>query len=188
MNHLQKIGGMAALIEAATYLVGIGMLVTVLLPAGYLGENVGPLQKVAFLIENQTLMHVWHLIIYLVNGIFLVVLVQALYERLRAGSPVMAQTAVAFGLIWAGLVIASGLLLINDVTVVADIYAKDPDQAATVWLALAAVEDGLGGGIELPGGLWVLLVSWAAWRVAQGTERPWWGSWCSWYTLGGPCA
>jgi hypothetical protein len=113
-------------------------------------------------VYNLTLMHIWHLIIYLVAGVFLVVLALALHERFEADSPAMAQTATAFGLIWAGLVIASGMLLINDSGVVAEIYGEDPAQAASVWLALSAVEDGLGGAIELSGGLWVLLLSWAA--------------------------
>jgi hypothetical protein len=78
-----------------------------------------PDQYVAFLVDNLTLMHIWHLIIYLVAGVFLVVLVLALHERLKGGSPAMAQTAAAFGLIWAGLVDASGMLLINDAGVVA---------------------------------------------------------------------
>ena len=44
------------------------------------------------------------------------------------------------------------MLIINDLGVVVNLYAKDPTQAASVWVALAAVEDGLGGGVELPGG------------------------------------
>jgi hypothetical protein len=39
-----------------------------------------------------------------------VVLSLALYDRLRVRAPAMAQTATAFGLIWAGLVIASDLI------------------------------------------------------------------------------
>jgi hypothetical protein len=76
----------------------------------------------------------------------------------------MMQTATAFGLIWAGLVIASGMLIINNMGVVLNLYGTDPAQAASVWVGLKAVEEGLGGGVELPGGLWVLLVSWAALR------------------------
>lgn len=49
-------------------------------------------------------MSISYLIAYVVFGIFLVVLALALYERLKAGAPAMAQTATAFGLIWAGLV------------------------------------------------------------------------------------
>jgi Domain of unknown function (DUF4386) len=161
MNDLQKMGGVAALIEAATYVVGLGLALTLLAPV----LDADPDQYVAFLVDNLTLMYVWHLIIYVVNGVFLVVLVLTLHERLKAGSPAMAQTATAFGLIWAGLVIASGMLMINDAGVVADLYGEDPTQATSVWLALSAVEVGLGGAIELPGGIWILLVSWAALRA-----------------------
>jgi hypothetical protein len=38
----------------------------------------------------------------------------------------MKETAAACRLIWAGLVIASGMLLINDAGVVAEIYVEDP--------------------------------------------------------------
>ena len=166
MSDLRKMGGVAALIEAATYVVGLGLALTLLAPV----LDADPDQYVAFLMGNQALMYVWHLIIYVVNGVFLVVLVLALYERLKANSPALVQAATVFGLIWAALVIASGMLIINDLGVVADLYGEDPTQAASVWLALSAVEEGLGGGVELPGGLWVLLLSWAALR-AGGLPR-----------------
>jgi hypothetical protein len=79
MNNLQKMGGVAALVEAATYLVGIVIAFTILAPTWELN----PEQYVAFLVDNQTFMHLWHLIIYVINGIFLVVLVLALNERLK---------------------------------------------------------------------------------------------------------
>ena len=158
MSNYQKAGGMAALIEAATYLIGMVIAFTVLAPSWELD----PAQYVAFLVDNQTFLHLWHLLIYLVNGVFLIVLVLALHERLKSGAPAVMQVATAVGLIWAGLVIASGMQTINDLGVISDLYAQDPAQATTVWLSLSAVESGLGGAIELPGGLWVLLVSWAA--------------------------
>ena len=114
MNDLQKMGGVAALIQAAAYVVGLGLALTLLAPV----LDASPEQYVAFLVDNLTLMHIWHLIIYLVAGVSLVVLALALHERFEAGSPAMAQTATAFGLIWASLVIASGMLLINDAGVV----------------------------------------------------------------------
>jgi hypothetical protein len=163
MNNLQKMGGVAALVEGATYLLGIVIAFTILAPTWELN----PEQYVAFLVENQTFMHIWHLIIYVVNDIFLVVLVLALYERLKGSTSALAQVAAAIGLIWAGLVVASGLLIINDLGVIADLHGQNPAQATTVWLALSAVENGLGGAVELPGGLWMLLVSWAAWRSKE---------------------
>jgi hypothetical protein len=77
----------------------------------------------------------------------------------------MVQTATAFGLIWAGVVIASGMIFNIGMGVVVDLYSTDPAQAGTVWLAIDSVVNGIGGGVEILGGLWLLLVSWAALRT-----------------------
>jgi hypothetical protein len=71
----------------------------------------------------------------------------------------------AFGLIWAGLVIASGMVANIATGVVVDLYGTDPAQATTVWLAVSPVIDGLGGGNEIVGGIWTLLVSLVALRA-----------------------
>ncbi len=124
MNDLQKMGGVAALIEAATFVVGIALALTILAP--YATGNLDPGQTVAFLADNGAILYVWNLTIYVLFGVFLVVLVLALYERLKAGSPAMAQTASAFGLIWAGLVIASGMIFSIGLGTVVDLYGEDP--------------------------------------------------------------
>jgi hypothetical protein len=53
---------------------------------------------------------------------------------------------------------------------VLDLFGKEPAQAESVWLAVNSVHLGLGGGNEIVGGLWVLLLSWAALR-AGGLPR-----------------
>ena len=124
INGLQKVGGVAALIMAATFVMGIALLFTLLVPAGYFAADVDPVQNAAFLADNQTVMFVWYLTIYVVFGVFLVALALALYERLKAGSPAMAQTATAFGLIWAGLMFASGMVANIGSGVVVDLYRE----------------------------------------------------------------
>jgi hypothetical protein len=159
MKNQQKMGGVAALYMAAAYVVGMmGFLLVV-----NLSGVVDPVQKVALIVDNQTYLYIMHLLVYVVWAVFLVVLALALYERLKAGSPAMAQTATAFGLIWAGLVFASGTLYNVGMGTVVDLYGKDPAQAATVWLAIESVVQGLSG-LEIVGGTWMLLVSWAALR------------------------
>jgi hypothetical protein len=159
MKDLQKMGGIAALYEAAAYVVAmVGFLLIV-----DVSGVVDPVQKVALMADNQAFLYTMHLIAYVLWGIFLVVLALALYQRLKAGSPAMAQTATAFGLIWAGLVIAGGTLYNVGMGTVVDLYAKDATQAATVWLAIDSVVQGLSG-LEIVGGTWMLLVSWAALR------------------------
>jgi hypothetical protein len=169
MKTLQKIGGIAALIGAATNLLAIVMFIT-LGPRGLGSDNPG--QIVAFLADNQAIMRGWYLIIYLVFGVSLIFLPLALYERLKAGSPALAQAVIIFGLIWAVLVIVMGTLSINDLSTVARLYRENPTQAATVWLTLDSVENGLGnnGGETMVNALWFLLLSWAALRARELTR------------------
>lgn len=169
MNDLQKMGGVAALIEAVTFVVGLGLLLTLLAPYGT--GDLDPVQKVAFLADNQVIMYIWNQIIYVVFGIFLVVLSLSLHDRLKISSPAIMQTATAFGLIWAGLVIASGMVFNTGMATVIDLYGKEPALAGEVWLTIGSVQNGLGGGNEIVGGLWVLLVSWAALR-GGGLPKP----------------
>ena len=79
MMTLQKMGGIAALIQAATYVVGVVLMFTL---SGF-AENVAPIQRVPILAHNQAITYIANLFIYVVAGIFLVVLALALYERLK---------------------------------------------------------------------------------------------------------
>ena len=166
MKTLQKIGGIAALIGAATNLLAIVMYIT-LGPKGLGSDNPG--QIVAFLADNQAILRGWYLIIYLVFGVSLIFLPLALYERLKAGSPALVQAVTTFGLIWAVLVIVMGTLSINDLNTVARLHGENPAQAATVWLTLDSVENGLGnnGGETMVNALWFLLLSWTALRARE---------------------
>lgn len=160
-NNLQKVGGISALIEAAVYIAGFGLFLTVLDSSGH----AGPVQQVVFLAENRVALYIANLLIYVVFSVFLVVLALALYERLKAEAPAIMQVATAFGLIWAGLVIASGMIANIGMSTVVGLYSKDPEQAASLWLAIGTIQEGMGGGNEIVGGLWVLLISWAAIRT-----------------------
>ncbi len=160
MKNLQKMGGVAALYEAAAYIVGIVGFLFVVDVSGV----ADPLQKVALMVDNLAFLYTMHLIVYVVWAVSLVVLALALYERLKAGSPAMVQTATVFGMIWATVIITSGTIYNSGMENVVDLYGKDPAQAATVWLAIDSVLGGLGGSTEILGGIWILLLSWAALR------------------------
>jgi len=167
MKNLQKMGGIAALIGAATNLLGAVVYATLLVPKGFGSENPDPSRIVALLAGNQAVMRVWNQIIWLAFGVCLIFLALALYERLKAGSPVLAQAVTIFTLIWAVLVIVVGALSINNLSTVVELYGKNPAQAATVWLTLDSVETGLGagGGETIVSALWFLLLSWVALRA-----------------------
>jgi hypothetical protein len=128
------------------------------------GGSADPLQEVAAIVENQGLLSILHLIVYVAWGAALVVLTLALHERLQGNKSALARTATAFGIIWAVLVIASGMIYNVGMETAVSLYARNPEQAATVWLAIESVFNGLGGGVEVVGGIWVVLLSVAALR------------------------
>ena len=164
MKNLQKMGGIAALYMAAATLIG---LVGYILVVGTM-DVVDPVARVASLVDNQGVLYVLNLITYIVWGFFLIALALALYERLKAGSPALVQTATGIGLVWACVIIASGMIANVGMATVVDLFGKDPEHAATVWLAIGSVADGLSGASgETLGGTWVLLLSWVALRIGE---------------------
>ncbi len=159
MNNLQKMGGIAALYAGIAYIVGmLGFLLIV-------GWPDDPVEQVEVLVDHQTTQHILYLIVYQIWAVFLVILTLSLYERFKADSPAMMQIATAIGVIWATVVIASGMIFNIGMDNVVDLYSEDPAQATTVWLVIESVCDGIGGGNELLGGLWMLLISWVALKV-----------------------
>ena len=163
MKNLQKMSGFAALYLAAAYLIGMVGYILVLDTLG----DVDPVQQVALMAENQTFLYIMHLIIYVVWGVFMVILALALYERLKAGSPAIVNTATVFGLFWGCVIIVAGMIHIVGMGNVVDLYDTDPVLAGTVWLAIDSVFEGLGGSNEVIGGIWILLLSWAALRAGE---------------------
>ncbi len=159
----QRMGGLAALYLAAAYLLAMPFfLVVVDYPS-----VTDPAGKVALLASHHGSMHVMYLVTYVVFGIVLAVLALALYQRLKSGAPALMQVATAVGLLWAFVLVASGMVFIAGMAAVVAQYPSDPAQAASMWQAIEPVAQGLGGsGGEILGGLWVLLVSYAGLREA----------------------
>ncbi|MBK7199257.1 DUF4386 family protein [Candidatus Amarolinea dominans] len=161
MKTLQKSGGFAALYLAVAYLIGMALFIGVLDTLSI----TDPAQKVALLVRMQMVIFSTNLLMYVFFGVVLIVLALALYDRLQAGAPALMQVATTLGIIWAGSLIASGMVANAGIAPVVALYATDPGQAALTWQAIETVASGLGNGNgEILGGLWTLLVSLAALR------------------------
>jgi hypothetical protein len=162
MKTLQKFGGFAALYMAAAYLIGMVIFLVIL---DYLNIT-DPAQKVALNVDKQMVIFSTNLLMYVFFGFFLIALSLVLYDRLKSGAPAIIQVATVIGIIWAGSLIASGMVANAGLATVISIYTKDPAQAVLTWQAIESVADGLGNANgEILGGLWTLLVSVAALRA-----------------------
>jgi hypothetical protein len=167
LNKLQKIGGVFAIFEAIIYVSAF-----VFFGAFWnFPTDADSVQTFAFLAENQVTLSIVNLIMYVLFGIFLAVLVLAINERLKSNTPTLSQIASIFGVVWVGLVIASGMIANIGLSAVLELSTKEPEQAMTVWRAIYSVVEGVGGGNEVVGGLWVLLLSFAALKGDELSKR-----------------
>jgi hypothetical protein len=162
VKTLQKFGGFAALYLGVAYLIGMALFFVVL---DYVNMT-DPAQKAAMLVDKQMVFFSTNLVMYVFFGIVLIVLSLALYDRLKSHAPALMQVAAVIGIVWACLLIASGMVSNAGIDPVVTLYAKDPAQAALTWQGIETVANGLGNSIgEIMGGLLTLLVSLAGLRA-----------------------
>jgi len=164
-STLTRVGGAAALLAAGTFGYGIAMLATTF--ADYTDPDATAAESVDFLVDHQGSLLAWYIGIFIVFGAALVPMGLALRQRLADRTPLLANAGMVFAAIWAVLMFATGMISNIGIEAVADLADSDPDRAVTVWSTLDAVTDGLGGGNELVGGFWILLVSIAGLLTAR---------------------
>lgn len=161
LKKLQKIGGICAIFEALIYVFAFIVYGGVLV---YPDASAGVAEKLNFLIENYLILSILNLISYVLFGILLAILVLALHQRIKNHAPILANLTSIFGLIWVGQVISSGMIANIGLNTVIDIGFREPENALQIWRSVSIVSEGLGGGNEIVGGFWVLLLSVVAFK------------------------
>jgi hypothetical protein len=164
-----RAGAIGGIVAAAAFIFGIALFVTSL--SEYTDGDATAAESVDFLVSHQTTLFVWYSIMFLVFGVAIIPLARSLRERLVDVSPELADIGAVFAFIWAGLMFATGMTHNIGLAAVADLDETDPAAAEALWSSISTVTDGLGGGNELVGGMWILLVSLAAWsskRLPKG--------------------
>ena len=125
-----------------------------------------PEEKMRFLSDYQLEVSVVYFSIYVLFGISLAVLVVGVHEILKIASLPMASLASIFGVVWVGLVIASGMIYNVGLDQSVRLLDESPETAFALWRTVSVVANSLGGGNEIVGGVWVLLVSLVALKGA----------------------
>lgn len=158
MKGLQKFAGISSILEGLIFIVAFI----------YFGAfwsypvDSSPAEKMIYLAENQFLFSLMYFLMYVVFGVLLAVLVIGLYERLKQTNNPLATIGSLFGVIWVGLVIASGMISNIGLAHAIGIMNENPEKAYDIWIVVSVITESIGGGNELVGGLWVLLMSVAA--------------------------
>lgn len=162
MARLQKLAGIAAVANGLIYLIAFVYFGAFL----SFPVNGTPIEQMTYLAQIQLPFSVIYFMMYVLFGVFLAVLVVGLHEKLkRTNNPAVAIGALLGG-IWVGLVIASGMIATIGLDHAIKLMDKSPERAFELWTTLSVITESLGGGNELLGGLWILLMSVAAMKIS----------------------
>lgn len=154
-KRLQKTAGIFGIAEGVIYIIAFIFYGSLNYPNSDSTIN----QKLNFLIENQLGFLIINFISYILFGIILSVLVLGIYHRLKNNDKILSQITAIFGLIWVVLVIASGMIENIGLNSVIEIGNKNPEKAMMISSTINIITEGIGGGNEIVGGIWVLLLS-----------------------------
>ncbi|OED44430.1 hypothetical protein AB833_01635 [Chromatiales bacterium (ex Bugula neritina AB1)] len=163
---ISRFSGIASIALALIYLVGF-----VYFGGFWTYPATGSIdEKISYLNNNQLSYTLVYLTIYVVFGVVLAVLVAGVHDVLDAAKNKVMLVSSMFGVIWVGMVIAAGMIGTMGLDIVLNVALNDPVNAINIWQVVALITQSIGGGNELVGGLWVLLLSIAALRNHSFTK------------------
>ncbi len=160
---LVRVGGIAAQVVAGTYVVGFIAMAAYLVPRGFTLPVDDPSGSLGFLLDHHAELSGWYLVLYLLGGAAMALVSLGVGERL-APVPALARASTALGLIWSGMLVASGSIALVGQHAAVELHAQNPDLALNTWVSTSVVQDALGGGIEVAGALWAAVVGIAVLR------------------------
>ena len=150
-----RAGGIAAIGMALCYISVAVIFFGVLdVPAGL--DSLGRLQ---YLQQEYSWVASGYGIGYLLFGVLLAILLQALQQALPDKQSAIAGLAERFGNVWLVLMMASGMAALIGLDMTLRLLDSSTEQALALYNTGNLLTNALGGGIELVGGLWVLLLS-----------------------------
>ena len=155
MNGIQKSAGIASILLALIYVSAFTFF-------GVFWDfpsDADAAEKMRYLGDNQLTLSSIMFLIYVVFGCVLSILVVGINQRLQSSANGLLSIGTLFGAIWVGLVIASGMLSNIGLAHVIEVAATDPQKAFDTWVIFSVIVDSIGGGNELVGGVWLLIIS-----------------------------
>jgi len=164
MNSLRMAGATSALLMAFIYLIGFAVFFLVLDP----GRTLTLDESVQFLSEHRLIVMPTMFVLYVFAGFNLLILVQSLAVEVKDRLPWQSQTALIIGSIWCVMLVIAGFVYITGMQEVFSLYPDKAEQATTLALMIKTVFESLGGGNELVGGVWTVLISCLLLNVTAG--------------------
>jgi len=152
MTSLRMAGATSALLMATIYLLGFFVFFLALDP----GRTLTPDESVQFLNKNRVIVLPT---MFVLAGFVLLLLVQSLAAEVKDRRPWQSQTTLIIGSIWCVMLVLAGFIYLTGMQAVFNLYPENAEQATALALMVKTVFESLGGGNELIGGVWTVLIS-----------------------------
>ncbi len=172
-SHVRS-GGLAGIVAGLTFLFGMVFYLILLRQVQFGNLSADITSQLNFLQEHSSFLYTWYFVIYLVFG-FALLIMQFGLSALLPGTA-LSRTASLVAFLWAGFVIAAGLVATVGHDMVITLADAHPELAPQAFVSLHLVIDGLGGGNELVGGVWLILVFCASRERQSLPEAIRWGA------------
>lgn len=115
--------------------------------------------KIEYMQQELLLLSVAYGIGYLLFGCLLAFTVHILDRYLSQHNYTWAKYGSLFGYVWVVLMMSAGMISLIGMNMTVDLLATKPETAIALFYAQNMVVNGIGGGIELVGGMWVIVIS-----------------------------
>jgi hypothetical protein len=172
MKSFPKAGGVAALIQAALFLITLIFVFAILPSQGLASPEAfnDPARALASAVQSPMLaLFNWLDVAFAVTT---VIIVLTLHERLQADAPILTRLATTAGLTAAILLLLLGMIGFSAVTELARISVQNTAGAQTAYIAVNALINSLRPANTFAYGWWVLLVSWVALQARSALPKP----------------
>lgn len=165
MKNIQKIGGFASLAFGISFTILLILLITIASQGYVPGSGNNPTKALEFA-ANSSIPYVIYLL-YMLSALLIALIVIALADRLKGGSPVQMQLAIMAVGATSVLFLAYAMLGYVGEPMLIGVYQQDASLGASAYLAMRVVSNALNTSAIFTAGWAILLAGWAAIRVVD---------------------
>ena len=154
-KNIGIIGALSAFYLALSYLSGIVIFLIVLKYQGI----TNPLDKLVILNVNRFTIFLTNILMYILFGPVFILFILSLKYKFENTKCILLDFSTIIGYIWAGSLVASGMVANAGIESVLAVYKTDVEQAKFLWQTIDFISIGLGNGNgEILGGLFSLFI------------------------------
>ena len=149
------VGALSAFYLSVSYIVGIIIFLIVL----KYPEITNDLEKIELLLNYKNIIFFTNILMYILFGPIFVLFIISLKEKFKETKCILLTFSTVIGFIWAGSLVASGMIANAAIEPVLSMYKTDVVKASFFWQIIDTVSMGIGNGNgEILGGIFTLFL------------------------------